>query len=89
MSFLKKIIKYIFGSFFSLIKDILPKNNIVIFSGINHYTYNGNIIYHYLIKLFQKIENFLPEYMNINNANLPQNLIQNNIREILTSTQVL
>jgi surface carbohydrate biosynthesis protein len=38
---------------------------------------------------FQKIENFLPEYMNINNANLPQNLIQNNIREILTSTQVL
>jgi len=35
---------------------------------------------------FNKIRKFLPEYMNIDSSNLPHNLIQTNIKEILSST---
>ena len=38
---------------FSVIKDYVTKKNIVIFSGINNYTYNGNsrYLFEYLSKL--------------------------------------
>ena len=42
---LKKIINSLFTILFSVIKDYVRKKNIVIFSGINNYTYNGNSRY--------------------------------------------
>ena len=44
-SLIKKAIKHILIVFFSLFRDILPKKNIIIFSGINDITYNGNSRY--------------------------------------------
>ena len=37
---------------------------------------------------YNKISNLLPEYMNIDLKNLPQNLIRNNINKILMNTQI-
>ena len=49
---LKKIINSLFTILFSVIKDYVRKKNIVIFSGINNYTYNGNsrYLFEYLSK---------------------------------------
>ena len=49
---MKYLIKSFFRAFFSTIKNFVTKKNIIIFSGITNYSYNGNsrYLFEYLSK---------------------------------------